>query len=655
MFKNLLKIFGIIAGVIVFLFIIVILLLSVLFPNELVRKEIEKQGTEYLGVKLQIERLKFSIFSGFLINNISLDQYGSNWQSDKILRIGEAKLSYRLLPLLFTRTISVKALTLKDGEVKLEKNRKDSNWDYFLRKFSSSGSPKKESEVKKNASKPISKNIIPVNLDIKKLGIENFSVSYFDNTILNKNLAVAVKELKILGKNLNIKENKPFDLDSGLIIDIKYADNISLKSKLTAIGKLKLFDDKGELKISGPVDLVLQDGIFLSKEIRELISDILKDYFGGELGVVVKNILKDPRIVTEESDKYFNSILDKSKESVEKSVAKVKELIKTRKEMESELNKLTLEFDKETSSTVESIDKKIQEVDSRISPILDVAQNLPLVERYADIKSYRAKVKNLRNEIKNKKDALVSRERNSFVNSMRSKIDEAFPKKEITNESLLRDFNNLVVNYKNEIKRQLSKITDSEIFSSIFKSIDSFDREWKINKISIPYYLGKDQQESKDVFVDLNFLSSNGLLKQNKENIDYTGDVTFLLSTLNITFIPLEKITLKINIFKDNSKLQYKLIDKPKLTFESDKLKNIGVNIINNFLSANYSIDKTMHTLLKNVPLKDIDVDGLKKSFLSDKISSSEKIKSGGNEIKEYADREIEKIIKELKRKIPGI
>src|SRR4030042_3757575 len=228
--KLLLRSIIIIVGTVLVLITLIILLLSVLFPNELVRKEIEKQAGKYLNVDLKLGKLKFSIFSGIKINEIEIGQYGKGWTNDKILKIEEINFEYRFLPLLFQRTISIKECVLKKGVVNLERNKTGANWDYFLNKFVPKTAEKKVIKVEKSKEKKeeFTRNIIPVGIDLKRVGLDGLTVNYLDSNFLNVRSEAVLSDLKVLAKNINIKSDKPFDLDAGTKVALNSGNYLTL-------------------------------------------------------------------------------------------------------------------------------------------------------------------------------------------------------------------------------------------------------------------------------------------------------------------------------------------------------------------------------------------------------------------------------------------
>ncbi|MBN2544455.1 MAG: hypothetical protein JXB50_01580 [Spirochaetes bacterium] len=653
--KLLLRSLIIIISTVLVLFIVIILLLSILFPNELVRKEIEKQAGKYLNVDIKLGKLKFSIFSGIKINDIEIGQYGKGWSNDNILNVEEINFEYRFLPLLFQRTISIKECVLKKGVVNLERNKTGTNWDYFLNLFTPQTSDKKV-EKSKEKKEEFTRNIIPVGVDLKRVGIDGLTVNYTDNAFLNVRSEAVLSDLKVLAKNINIKSDKPFDLEAGTKIALNSGSYLNLNSEFKSKGRLKIFDETtGKISLSGPIDLAVVRGDFTSPNLKELVVNILKSYLSDELGPVIKYALGDIDLINKESETFFNSILDKSQDNVQSAVKKSEDLFGKKQEFMNYNNGIFSDFEKKSDGKLDVLDNKIEEIDKKITPLLDTASRLPLIDTMLNIKSYRDRTKKLKEDIEIRKSEIFKKNNDGLKKYAESIINENFPGEKLTYNSLLNDFQNKVKVYKTDIMKNAGKYSPFQFIDSLFSKLDDLNKEWHINELKTTFILGKKESQAKDLSLKLKYLESLGTLNIKDKNIDYLGNLDLLIKEFNIDFLNIDKISLKVNLNGVLPDIKYNIVEKPKIEINNDNRSAISKNILSNFLSTNYSSGSIMTELMKGVSLKDINMDKLKESMANKKdLQLNELIKETASAEK-ILDTDINAIIKDIKSRVPGL
>jgi uncharacterized protein involved in outer membrane biogenesis len=277
--KKIIIITSIVAGSIILLISIALILLSVLFPNELVRKEIEKQATEYLGVNVKLEKLKFSIFRGFVLNGLSISQKGYGWAYPEILKLDSIILEYRLFPLL-AREISVKGFVIEKGELHLERKKGIDNYDYFNKKFSIKDNKKIEvkKETKTDEKKQLSRSEFPINVDVKKCGFEGLLVTYNDDSFFDIPIFADLSQIKFIGRNISLKNNKPFDLESRINIKLNAGKYLEFNAVAKADGNIKIFSgDSFNVNPTGPIKIKTNQAGFKSNNINDLIIFFIKE------------------------------------------------------------------------------------------------------------------------------------------------------------------------------------------------------------------------------------------------------------------------------------------------------------------------------------------------------------------------------------------
>src|SRR5579863_6168535 len=124
--KRLLKIVGIIVGVL----ILIVIALPFLIDANTFRPKLEAEMTEALGRQVKVGNLTLSLFSGGVeADNISIADdplfSKSPFVEAKSLRVG-----VELIPLIFSKTLNVTELTLNQPEISLVKSENGEKWNF---------------------------------------------------------------------------------------------------------------------------------------------------------------------------------------------------------------------------------------------------------------------------------------------------------------------------------------------------------------------------------------------------------------------------------------------------------------------------------------------------------------------------------------------
>jgi AsmA protein len=124
--KRLLKIVGIIVGVL----ILIVIALPFLIDANTFRPKLEAEMTEALGRQVKVGNLTLSLFSGGVeADNISIaddPQFSkSPFVEAKSLRVG-----VEMIPLIFSKTLNVTELTLNQPEISLVKSENGEKWNF---------------------------------------------------------------------------------------------------------------------------------------------------------------------------------------------------------------------------------------------------------------------------------------------------------------------------------------------------------------------------------------------------------------------------------------------------------------------------------------------------------------------------------------------
>jgi len=232
--KKLLKILGIIAGVIVLIVIIgYIAITSFLTPSNL-RGIVEKMASQAIDYPVEVGgvslKLGFKIAIG--IDKLSLKN-PQGFTDRKMLEIENIRLNLKLFPLLFKRQIVVNSITIKGAEINIERN-KDNYYNIVLPKLQKTKGPEFAISIDK--------------IDITKANL-NYSDAITKNELKLKeiNQKIYLKQNRFLingSQTLEMTKTKEFPAFSAKIEnDIEYdtlTKNINIKELKAEYGTIKI-------------------------------------------------------------------------------------------------------------------------------------------------------------------------------------------------------------------------------------------------------------------------------------------------------------------------------------------------------------------------------------------------------------------------------
>lgn len=654
------RVIGIFVIIVVVIITALMLLLSIFFPNELVRQKIEEEGSKYVGVEVKLEGLQFNIFKGLELTGFTVRQYGLGWKDKYIVSLKALRLKYRILPLL-QKTVSVRALVIEEGTLNLEKNWKGSNWDYFLTKFGGTSSsnilqPMPIVFISKDKEKGFSSEQIPLEIDIKKIGVDGLNVNYKDSIYLDVPCSIQINDLKFMARNISVKKNKPVKITAGIKVGVIAGKYLDLGTELKAVGQLKIFDDKTKkISVTGPIELKVKEGSFSSNKIKALTVTFIENFLGEILGPTIKLALQDPTLITGTADKYFSNTLKDSDAKIKKTIKDAEAILEKKEEVAKYGENLVTDFELSVLKGTKDIDSKINTIDKKISPIIDTASKIPMVESLVNLSSYRNKVKDLKKEANKRKKSAVSKYKSNLENSINSKIDNYFPKKIPDYNDFKRKFDSRVDKYKREININIKKLSTESFIKNFLPDLGFMNKEWKINNLSTVYEIGKKESKAKELNLSTEYFDLNGEMLIKGKYINFDGSMSSGVKDFNLDFLPTDKINSKVKIKGELPKLTVKLNEKPQLEIDAQKQKDMAVTVVENYIKNNYGSNKIISNIMRGFSIKDVNIEEVKKMMSNDKTTQLNGFNKKKKEINSYIEKKINKIIKDLKSNVPGL
>lgn len=659
-YKKVIKIFLISILSVLLLLIISIMLLFIFFPSELIRKEIEKQASGLLQTEVKLEKLKLSVFRGIELGNLSIKQFGKRWKDEYIIKLNKAYLKYNLLPLIFKRELSVKACVLESGVINLEKNRNGSNWDHFMNIFNAmekeAGNSGKDIKINKVEKTKITKDSIPIDLNLKKVGVEDISLNYTDKTFFDIPLIINLKDVTLLAKNIKLKDNKPFNLTSKVSLGIDGGEYISLDSFIKSNGKLKIFDDQSsEIYLNGPIKIDLIKTRFASKLFKDLVVKFIEDLIGKIVGPELEGFFKDKNFILQESDLHFKNILDNSGGIINKEIERANKIFEKKKNFIEYKTEILNDFEKQLNTPLTEIDVKIDNIDYRITPIINTASRIPLVENFVNLNKYRDKIRSLKLNSEKYRDNIKNKYKNNLENELMTIINDAVPGKVPTFNEYEKEFANRVEILKNNFAKNIGNFSISSLIGSYIPELTFIDKGFDILNLSTVYYLNRKESKSEDFKFKSKYFNINGdFIKKNKE-IDFTGFFDLNNELLNLDIFPVKNLKTKVKVSGELKDLNVKILEFPELKIDSDKLKDAAISIIQKFLNKKYSDNIVISEVLKKFQIMDINEKELKNIFLEKKDINFNKLINEKNTLLNSIDKNVDDIIDELKGRVPGL
>jgi hypothetical protein len=655
--KKMIKIAVIVLSVIIVLIAAVILLLSIFFPSELVRKEIEKQGTAILGTEVRLKKLSFNIFTGLELSGFSISQIGKNWNNPLILDIQSARLKYRLFPLIY-RTLSIKECVIEKGTIDLERTKNGANWDYFLKKFSVNSNSKNEisvkSKPKEESRKEAFKNSsLPIELDINRVGIDGLSLNYYDSTLFDIPARLDVSNLRLMANNVHVLRNTPAGLDGRIKFVFDAGDHINLYAEAKASGSLKLFDDSThEVSPTGPLTLRLDKAGFQSKDIKGMLQKVIADITEKNFGPTVKQALSNTKLIADAAGKYFDNLDSSSDGIIRNSIKNTEDLIAKKSEISEYGNNTVKDQGKYFDSQTGDVDEKINSIDGKISAAIDGLSKIPGVNSRVDFNSYRKKASEIKTRASEKKKELTSSSKNALAKNITSTLAANFPKQIPDYKSLKNQFASEVAKHKKNITGELKKYSISGFIDSLMPDLSFLDREIAVSDLSTTVMINKKSKNANDIKIVTDYFNASGkAVISDKNYLDYSGNVTLITGKFNLPYFPVERITAGLKVTGVIPQLKVTVTDFPEIKIDAEKQKELMNYLINNFLANNYGSEAILKPLLKGISPENINIDKIKKLIDENKSDSIAKFVSNKEELKNSIDKDAENLINEMKKK----
>lgn len=310
--KRLFKIIGGVIGGIIGLVLLVIIVASVAIYFVVTKQMVEDQMKKALHRHVQIQDISvgiLSIVSGIEVKGVVISNYKTDKQlealkgkpvpaTDRFVAVNSLKLRLKFLPLIKEKRFELSQLTLHQPSVNVVKFASGAfNFDDLLqpKKLTAEEQAelkKKQAEEAKQPSKPLTADDIPVAINIGKVGMENATVTYFDQklnqTFQLYGLTAMVRNITVDSKDLAKKNHASLDITMGIKTMGKTSSG-SVKSfdiKFVITGGIIPFDVKTRrLDPEVSLDLSSPDGQITGLQIFDKITTVepLGSYLGKHL------------------------------------------------------------------------------------------------------------------------------------------------------------------------------------------------------------------------------------------------------------------------------------------------------------------------------------------------------------------------------------
>lgn len=363
-------------GSILILIALILLFLSVLFPNEKVKEVLADNLQNQLKREVTIQELDFNIFKGITLKGFEVKERKLFRESNPFFRIQSLKVDYSLLPLVFGRLVLNEA-TVKGAEVyvvvKNIDNRLRYNVDDLFQIPASSTEQTVEQqplpEEKGEFAPPQTKKpALPLAFALGRVGVEDIKVNIRDYTNPVLTAEYTVDRVTALITNLTSGSN-PFGIQGGLQVSLSEIKGNEAPQKnfnlyMGIDGKIKPFDEKGFLNPEAQIQVSVKDfmthGGFLQTAINNGLKLALKEFI-AQLDANLPQI-------TEEIKKALKPKIDAQLANIEKKIDALKNSQGLSKEA----------LIKEKEANLKEFDAKIGEtLEKPMASILKQADSLP--------------------------------------------------------------------------------------------------------------------------------------------------------------------------------------------------------------------------------------------------------------------------------------
>jgi len=207
-----------ILGIVIALLIVIIIVLPFVIDANTFRPKLESELTDALGRQVKVGNLSLSLLSGAVgADNISIAD-DPQFSKSPFVQAKDLKVGVEMLPLIFSRTLNVRDITLDQPQINLVKTENGDRWNFSslggknasapTHGQASSGPTNKQAPSEKNAprtspnmQKPSPEQTAPSessggsnpSLSVARLNVNNgkLTVSNANSSILNRGSAAS--------------------------------------------------------------------------------------------------------------------------------------------------------------------------------------------------------------------------------------------------------------------------------------------------------------------------------------------------------------------------------------------------------------------------------------------------------------------------------
>lgn len=424
-FKKIRKIIFWILGSVFILIAIVLLLLSILFPNEKVKQILAENLQNELKREVSIQDLKFNIFTGISLKGLIIQERKFFQEKNPFFKIEALNVDYSLLPLIFGKLVLNEA-TIKGAEVyvviKNINNKTRYNLDDLVT-LSFDGEEEEEIIEEGGDFVPpdVKKPALPIAFSLGRIGIEDIKLNIRDYTNPVLTAEYTVDRVTALITNLTSGSN-PFGITGGLQVSLSEIKGKETPKKnfnlyMGLEGKIKPFDNQGYLNPEAEIKIFVKDfmtqGSFLQTainnglklalqefivqldenlpQINQEIKKALQPTIDSQLenmqkkvenlknnqGLSKESLTKEKSKVLEDFDKKIGSVLDKPMESLIKRADKLPDAVKDKAKKEIQAQKESIQK-KSKEALSKELDKIITSADKEFDKQMENAKNFAL-------------------------------------------------------------------------------------------------------------------------------------------------------------------------------------------------------------------------------------------------------------------------------------
>ena len=226
-------------GIIIALLIVAVIVIPFFIDANMFRPKLESELTDALGRQVKVGNLSLALWSGSVAaDNISIAD-DPKFSNAPFVQAKSLKVGVELLPLIFSKTLNIRHITLDQPQISLVKSENGDRWNFSslggknpsapAQPSGASSNPGKGAAQKSaNTSKPSAQETAPaeksssseksssnaMNLSVGKLNVLHgrVNVSRADSTEPKR----VYNEVNIAVKNFSFNSSFPFDMTANL-------------------------------------------------------------------------------------------------------------------------------------------------------------------------------------------------------------------------------------------------------------------------------------------------------------------------------------------------------------------------------------------------------------------------------------------------------